>query len=235
MLNISKMGSRSEAAQQIFVLTGDHPDGHDTPSWKRFSDFFGQNYGITYFDFSGLGRSDGSAAELTLSQGAEDWQGVFESEVRPFILKGVPVHAVGYSFGASVFLSAPDIANSFESAALRAAPLRLQDAYVAEIGLENLRSWILTGKNPINQYGSGVFFDACAHDLYTCATRIVCPILLVGGSEDAIVPPTEMRLLNELLQASILEMMDGVGHGLGGDEYWPITMQLIKYHIETTR
>lgn len=210
------------AHRTVVMLTGDGPKGTRSLSWINMPPRL-LRHGIAsfLFDFEGLGFSDGDRRALTLTKGIEQFAGAmkFFRGQRWFDKKKLGVLAS--SFGASVLLASAPVANSFKAIGLKSPAPFLPDAYVSEVGAENLDKWAQNGFLEANGYSFEVLLDALRYDGYISARDIKVPVLITHGSDDCIVPIVQSKYLFQCLGGlKRLEVFEGVGHGYSEGDAW---------------
>ena len=54
---------------------------------------------------------------------------------------------------------------------------------------------------------------AAKHDTYERLSQISCPVLIIHGSEDVMIPAGNAHLLKERIPHAELAILEGMGHG----------------------
>lgn len=206
----------------IIMLTGDGPKGTKSLSWANLPPLFAKRGIATFlFDFEGLGYSEGSRRQLTVSRGLDNFRTAMaflaqQSWVAPGRLGGM-----ASSFGAAVLLLAPDLANMFSAIGLKSPAPFLPDSYLAEIGFDKFERWSSDGFIEENGYDFEVLLDSLKKNAFASAAEIRSPCLVTHGSRDEIVPIIQSRYLVKCLSGPArLEVFEGVGHGYSEEGAW---------------
>jgi dipeptidyl aminopeptidase/acylaminoacyl peptidase len=206
----------------VVMLTGDGPKGTKSLSWTNIPPLLSSKGIASFlFDFEGLGYSDGDRQELTITRGVSNFRTAFRflSEKR-WVDMG-RIGALASSFGATVLLLLPDLANRFRALGLKSPAAFLPDAYLAEIGFELFDKWAAAGYLEKNGYKFDVFMDALEQNAYATAKLITKPCLITHGRNDEIVPLVQSIYLQKCLAGSTrLEIFEGVGHGYSEGDAW---------------
>jgi len=206
----------------VMMLTGDGAKGTKSLSWVNFPQRL-LRVGIAsfLFDFEGLGFSGGNRQNLTHTKGIEQFAGALKFLRGQRWSNNKRLGVLASSFGASVLLASPKLANSFKAIGLKSPAPFLPDAYVAEIGVENLDAWAEKGFCEANGYDFEVLLDALKYDGYISAGNIKVPVLITHGTDDHIVPITQSKYLLQCLAGpKRLEVFAGTGHGYSEGDSW---------------
>ncbi len=156
---------------------------------------------VLRFDFAGLGESEGDFRETTLSTDIEDLQAAIrwiELEERP-PLAGLVGHSMG---GAAAILAARQHPVPLPVAVLGTS-CRVGDRIRRLLRPGDLHALELTGETSVSIHGRlypvTVEFlrDLDRHDLREAVTSWDCPLLVVHGTADRIVPLEEGQRLFE--------------------------------------
>ncbi|RMF21807.1 MAG: alpha/beta fold hydrolase [Deltaproteobacteria bacterium] len=169
-------------------------------------------YTILRFDFSYVGDSEGSFEDLTISGEVDDLIGALD-----FLDEFGPARRilVGSSLGGAVALLAaagePErVAGVATIAAVGDTALFTRDLDAAEI-----ESWRRRGSRPWRDGSINVSFldDVERLDILAAVARIRCPLLVMHGRADSVVPPEHASAIAAAAGGPVrLEMFDGVGH-----------------------
>ena len=212
---------RTQKSPLVIMLTGDGPRGSNSLSWSNLPPRLAED-GIAslLFDFSGLGNSEGERKELTLSQGIEDFRLIFDQLHNFDWIDFDRLGLMSSSFGASVLLTCPDIANKAKVLGFKSPCPFLPDAYLNEIGNEKLSDWVKTGFCEENGYNISAYFDSFLHNIYEKAGGIETKCLITHGTQDEIVPFTQSIHLKEVLkgETELIEFKGG-DHGYSGENW----------------
>ena len=162
------------------------------------------------FDFRGRGDSDGDPSILTVSNEIEDLSAVI-AFVRDHGFSRVMV--VGSSLGGTVALLVGAENNGLLGLVTIAAPARLPNCPRDAWG----GSGQLIRDNQIEvapgEFIDAVFFrDAPQHDVEAAAHALACPLLIIHGRPDPVVPIDDAILLAENAQNADLVTHPTAGH-----------------------
>lgn len=150
------------------------------------------------FDFRYVGESSGKFADITYSGEVEDLRAAFE-----FMQSRRPGKTVlfGSSMGGTVALlfaaSNPRVA----AVVTLAAPLHPENFPKRVLTLDQLRRWRERGYTTYNgqRLNVSLLEDLEKLDVPTTARRIRCPVLILHGDADEVVPVAEAYELHEIL------------------------------------
>jgi pimeloyl-ACP methyl ester carboxylesterase len=56
-------------------------------------------------------------------------------------------------------------------------------------------------------------FAAATHDAWDRLHQIACPVMILHGSDDVMIPPANAYLMKERLPHAELHILEGMGHG----------------------
>ncbi|MEK8090749.1 alpha/beta fold hydrolase [Thermithiobacillus plumbiphilus] len=208
-------------------------DGHKAQLLAQTAQHRGRSW-IRY-DPRGVGRSDGRFAAQTLSRGLADLHLLLRFIApRPAVL-------VGSSMGGWLSVLAASRWPARIHALLLIAPAFnfIQDLYVGLPEAER-QAWADTGTRRFADHYGGTDYqldftlvqDAWRHDVLRWPPTLSCPVHILHGAADEIVPPSRsMRFVKSRSSPHVLlDILPGVGHRLSGadaallgalDACWP--------------
>lgn len=173
---------------------------------------------VLRFDFSGHGESAGDIAETTLTKVAGDLKSAIDL-VKSMGAKNIGL--TGHSMGGVVSMIAARHATAIVAIA---PPSDFHSMYEhrRKTGLIDLEEWRRKGSAKL--FGITInysfYSDAMKYDQKKIADGIKCPVLLIHGDADEIVPLEQSeRLFRELKCEKKLEILKRTGHDLKGEEY----------------
>ena len=138
------------------------------------------------------------------------------------------------SFGGSVALHCYDILNSVKAIGLKSPCCFLPDAYINEISIDSLNSWVKNGYCEENGYNIEVLMDPFGYNIYDDIKRIQTKCLITHGDSDEVVPLSQSIYLNSLLQAPhefiVFEKCD---HGYSVGDCWEKMAELFIHFYST--
>jgi hypothetical protein len=204
------------------MLTGDGPKGTKSLSWVNMPPRL-LELGIAsfLFDFEGLGYSTGDRRALTLSKGISNFASAMQFLRCQDWVDTDRLGVLASSFGASVLLASPVLANAFKAIGLKSPAPFLPDAYLSEVGADLFDKWAERGFLEENGYSFEVLVDALQYNGYVGAREIKVPTLITHGSDDRVVPVLQSKYLVRCLGGETrLVVFDGVGHGYSEGDAW---------------
>lgn len=172
------------------------------------------------FDFSGCGESEGSIEDTTISARIED----LEAVARETAARGYSsISLVGSSLGSATALlgAGSGLVPNVRSLVLFASvsrPERILDEFPAG----DVARWRADGFFEIDGIRIKWNFleDAAKHDCLGAACSIRCPVLLIHGSDDELVPVDSSREILEALGGEKkLVVIDGADHRFSAGEH----------------
>ncbi len=206
----------------VIMLTGDGPKGSNSLSWVNLSPKLAERrIASLLFDFSGLGNSEGDRRNLTLTKGISDFQVIFNAIRKYDWIDLDNIGILASSFGGSVALCCYEILNSAKAVGLKSPCCFLPEAYVNEISLQNLNDWIELGFCEENGYNIDVLKDPFKYNIYGQLKNIQTKCLITHGSSDEVVPVSQSKYLDLLLQCPHeLIIFDNCDHGYSVGDSW---------------
>lgn len=215
--------SEGEQSPIVIMLTGDGRKGTKSLSWVNMPPKL-QAVGISsfLFDFQGLGYSDGDRKNLSLTVGIENFMSAYEFVKRQDWIDKSRIGIFASSFGATVLLLTPEIANKTKAIGLKSPAAFIADAYYNEIGENNFDIWRKEGYLEDNGYNFSIFIDALRYNVFSSASKIDAPCFITQGDRDEIIPFQQTKYLYECLKTNDkeLEIFNGVGHGYSEGDAW---------------
>jgi pimeloyl-ACP methyl ester carboxylesterase len=193
---------------------------------------------VALFDYShnGVGDVDGEFDRLdlfeaqTIERHDADLAMVLDAldAARPMPLSGLRpaddgVHLVGHSMGGGIALMrASRDARVRSVASLNGVThfARWPAEVLAELEAEGRVSIPNARTGQLMPLGRAWFEQALSTDLQACAAQLTVPALVLAGSEDETVPPSEARELHGWLSGSRLVEVPGGNHTFGARHPW---------------
>ena len=207
----------------IIMLTGDGKKGSKSLSWVNMPPML-QKVGISsfIFDFEGLGYSEGERKNLSLSVGIDNFKSAYEIVKQQGWVDKDRIGAFASSFGATVLLLVPEVANELKVLGLKSPAAFIADAYYNEIGKIKFDEWRSKGFLEDNGYNFDILIDALRYNVYASALKINTPCFITQGNNDEVIPPQHTKYLYECLRSKdkYLEIFEGVGHGYSEGDAW---------------
>lgn len=222
----------------VIMLTGDGPKGSNSMSWVNLSPRLAEKGIATLlFDFAGLGNSEGNRRYLTLSKGISDFELIFNAIRRYDWIDLNNMGVMASSFGGSVALHCYEILNTIKVVGLKSPCCFLPDAYVNEISIKNLNEWLQSGFCEENGYDIEVLTDPFGYNIYDDIRKIQTKCLITHGDSDEIVPLSQSKYLDALLQAPHeLLVFENCDHGYSKGDCWERMAELfVEFFGENLR
>ncbi|MBM4262274.1 MAG: alpha/beta hydrolase [Deltaproteobacteria bacterium] len=177
------------------------------------------------FDFSYVGDSSGNLADITYSGEVADLRAAFELIARRSAGK---VALFGSSMGGTVALLFAAQEAAIAGVATLAAPLHPEKFPKRILTPEELRQWRTSGFTIYHgqRLNVSLLEDLEKIDVPAAARRIACPVLILHGDRDEIVPVEEAYELYACLPgAKQLSIFRGADHRLSGAGDMRLAMQ----------
>lgn len=197
-----------------------HGLGADHTHMDAYANLLASHGFVTYaLDFCGGGetsRSDGSTLDMTVETERDDLLAAVRLMLdEPFVNKD-SLFLVGSSQGGYVSaLLAEEMPDTFKALAL---------VYPAFVLYDNVRDAYPEGTEiPEESEVMGVRLSrayakaALARDPFEGMASFAKPVLIVHGSDDAVVPVAYSRRAAKVFPAARLEVIEGAGHGFRGE------------------
>lgn len=187
---------------------------------------------VLRFDFSGHGESEGLLEDLTISKVVGDLRSAID-----FLqsLKYTSFGATGHSLGGAVCAIAASTDKRIKAIAPVSAPSDFRELFDT---LENMLGRNFAAYWKKNKYiylydrkmKYGFYENAIKYDTKKIMEKITCPMLLIHGDADSIVPVSQsinaFRLANKPKQ---LEIIRGADHNFENSNYEKVTDLTAKW------
>jgi dipeptidyl aminopeptidase/acylaminoacyl peptidase len=206
------------AVPVVMMLTGDGPKGSAGESWETLPRLLAERSIASFvFDFHGLGGSDGSRSDLTLSVGLANARAAL-STLKEHDLADIALF--GSSFGGNVGVLLASEESTFVALGLKSPVSFYPGSFVSEYGLAQVAQWSPTAT--LNGLGYGFYTDSLSINTYSSAATIKVPCLITHGDVDTVVPLEQsFHLRAALHSASVdLEVYEGVDHHYSQEGAW---------------
>jgi pimeloyl-ACP methyl ester carboxylesterase len=195
-----------------------------------------RGHGWARFDLRGHGRDQAAFADFTVGGGLGDTLAVLDR------LAPRPTLLVGSSLGGWLAVLAALRRPRQVGALLLIAPaFNFLRELFGSLPAEELRAWRSRGWREFpDHFGSGTFAlhydvlgDAAGYDVFETPVTLPCPVLILHGELDDVVPPDNSRrfLAHARTRGGVLRIVAGGDHRLSGhlhlltaavDELWPV-------------
>lgn len=220
----------------VFMLTGDGGKGTKSLSWVNMPPKL-QEFGISsfLFDFEGLGYSEGKRGGLNISKGIDNLISAFEVIQKEEWVDKDRIGCFAASFGATILLLNPEIANKLSVIGLKSPAAFIPDAYYNELGHLEYLKWRDEEYSELNGYNYNVIIDALKYNVFTSAQEITSPVYITQGDKDEIVPFHQSYFLFDCLgsQEKELEIFPDGNHGYSNNNDWDKMAQYFVNQFNT--
>lgn len=167
------------------------------------------------FDFTGHGESGGSFKEFTISQEVRDVRSAIEFMKKSGVVDEKRIALVGFSLGASVSLLT-SVKEKIKCVAEIAGIARLEDFIRSKFSDYQISEWKRRGYIQFHNFDElsvDVLNDIHRHDVLPSVKDIKCPLLIVHGTHDSIIPFENAReIFNHANDPKRLELIDDAEH-----------------------
>jgi len=208
---------RSGVPPVVVILTGDGLKGSQSSTWPPvIADFLERGLDVFIFDFEGQGLSEGKRETLSLTTGRRNFLDALNHLGAISSKRGARLGLFGSSFGASVILhSLNGVRQRVDCIAFKSPAVDLAAAYECDHGsLAELLNWKESQISSLTGLAYSTYLEALKVDLLQHTGLVACPVLIVHGAADQIVPVHQSwRLANALGAHASLRELPGVGHG----------------------
>ena len=187
------------------------------------------------FDFFGHGASEGDIVDLTIGRGVADLQGALGVVKSELGVHPERIGLLGGSYGGNIAV----LFAAVQQVAALALKSPISD-YAAvrrrQLGQDGIRRWHSDGVTVLSggiRSRYAFFEEALAVDTYAAAARITSPTLIVQGSCDEDIAPSETERLARCIPDARLLVIDGANHGYSNAEHFErMTTQLAAFLVE---
>ncbi len=161
------------------------------------------------FDFAGRGESEGSVFDLSYSNAIEDVDAAIDWLQKLGVTR---VGLFGSSMGGAVALLTAARDERVVAVATLAAvgyPAAIADRYPEQARAFEEQGFV---DSPAGRIGRGFMDDALAHDVVSAVAIVRAPILVMHGTEDAVVPQNDALDIASAARNATLDLVDGGDH-----------------------
>lgn len=203
----------NEVAPIVIVLTGDSPKGTKSDTWNpTIKTLMDIGTSVFIFDFHSQGLSEGKRSELTLTKASINFCDALSFLGNYVSLDSRNIGVLGSSFGGSVVLNSLSHIPNCKAIGLKSPASFLAEAYETEHRpFEEMDKWREAKISRITGLNYTAYIDAINHNLYSKVSDIKCPVLIVHGDSDTIVPIEQSRRLAHLIgsNTNLVEIKGG--------------------------
>lgn len=177
------------------------------------------------FDFSYVGESSGNFADITYSGEVADLRAAFELISRH---NAGRVAIFGSSMGGSIALLFAAQEDAVAAVVSLAAPIHPENFPKRVLSANELQAWRAQGFTMYHgqRLNLSLLHDLESIDIPAAARRISCPVLILHGDRDEVVPVKEAYELHGCLRgAKRLSIFSGADHRLSAPDDMRVAMQ----------
>lgn len=186
----------------IVFLTGDGKSGTLSSTWNPLIDrLLSRELSVFTFDFVSQGNSSGLRSALTLDVGITNFHDAFQLLENENKISNRKLGFLGSSFGANVLLNSNDILSKADAVALKSPAVLLYEAYENEHnGISGIVDWEKDKVSRITELSFQAYKSSFRSSAYQNIISTNCPILIVHGTNDSVVPITQSRRIKLLMK-----------------------------------
>ena len=205
------------------IMSHGFESSKDGTKWLALAPrFYEAGFACLRFNYRGCGRgqerSEGQFEDTTLNGRIKDYTAAINF-IETTEIDGKRLGAVGSSFGGMVALAARD--SRIKATVTLAAPVKFQTPTREQLSREFLE--LPSGK----RLRTGIFRDVQQYDICQAIGKIGCPVLIIHGSTDEIVPVKDARdLYQSAKEPKRLVIIKGGSHDLNKPEHLEQIMNL---------
>ena len=175
------------------------------------------------FDWSGMGDSEGTFADVTVGTCCDQLERAFEYiHTQQYSRIGL----IGSSYGGHIAILVAPRHPTLLALGLKCPVPDFAEMLRLEFGEAAIDHWRrsgeipnVTGGNSPIELGYGFYEDCLKHDAYSAATTIKAPVMIVHGEQDELVPIHQIQQLNDSLQGDTrLHLLPEANHHFGRPE-----------------
>ncbi|MBO3724177.1 prolyl oligopeptidase family serine peptidase [Actinomyces bowdenii] len=205
----------------IILATGDGPSGSKGQTWTQLLPMI-KNAGMAslLFDFRGLGYSDGTYEDLTLSMGCRNLEAILKYVTSSNLQGDKGVGILGSSFGGNVALLTAGKYTEVGAIALKSPSSFLPEGYQLQYGAKLMKIWSDEGYHPEVGLKYTAVIDSLMHNTFLEASKISVPVRIVQGDADTAVPIRHSRDLVQVMKKASLLELPGVDHWYAETGAW---------------
>jgi len=203
----------------VFIAGGfgsDSKRGSAQQSW--FETFQNIGYATFRINFRGIGESEGSLSNATVTAGLEDMRPALNYIWNADWVDKTKIGLVGHSYGGGlVFFEAAKTSKLYKFLILLTARVDVQQRYEADKSI-NLEEWkkigfiIYNGDKGPEKRDYSLYSDSLNYKPWDVAKNIKIPTLIIHGNKDETVPCDQSIRLHDLIKTSDLVILKGCKH-----------------------
>ena len=182
------------------------------------------------FDFAGRGESQGSLYDLSISHEVEDLASVLDWLGTQGVQR---VGLYGSSLGGAVALLAA--ARDERVIAIATIAALAHPELMGERNPDYEKAWLEQGALETHDgpIGRGFYDDALQHDVLSAVAILRCPLLVIHGTADTVVPCSDSHDIAATAREARLELIEGGDHELNQETVLrPLVREVTSFFAE---
>lgn len=194
--------------------------------------FIKRGFGIFKFDFSGHGESGGSIEDLTLSKGVDELSAAFDYVVSRNDVDKKRIGLLGVSYGGNVAIIFASKHKGIKALALKSPVSNYKEVRDIQLGQAKVQEWkskgiITLDSNIRSKYQ--FYEDACKIDTYKSASIVSCPVYIVQGDADEVIPlPHTEKLYKSFKKKKKFTVIKGADHSYSNRKDFENSMNVLN-------
>lgn len=217
----------------VIILTGDGQNGTKSSTWVPLTEgILKEGFGVLLFDFVGQGLSRGNRKSLNISVGIRNFRDAFLFFNQ--VTKIEKLAAIGSSFGGAVLLNTDELIGRFDTIVFKSPASDLLETYECEHKSgDDMDQWKIDMVSHRNGLRFKAYQEAAKYNSYHNCDKIKCPVTIIHGLADDVVPIKYSRRLQFLIgdNCRLIEL-EGVEHDYKQngalDKFVDLTIQALK-------
>ncbi len=186
---------------------------------------------ILRFDFSHHGDSHGEPEFATITKMVHDLKKAIDFiEKHPAVDKN-NISVIGHDLGAMIAILAASEDKRIKALVTIAARSDISEFIQSHFRETDITEWINTGWHTDHEGDRihvGFYHDSKKHDILEAAKKVICPKLILHGTDDMRTPYSELReLLYHFPEPKEFEEIEGADHWFRGKEHRDFLLERI--------
>lgn len=191
---------------------------------------------VVRFDFSGHGDSGGDFTKLTISKAVQELKCSISNLTSIKEIDISRLGILGVSFGGNVAVLYASRYGGVNLLALKSPISNYKEVRERQLGLGGIKEWerkkvVDIGGGRYSEFG--FYLDACRIDSYKEAEKVTCPVVIVQGNKDEVIP---MRHTINLVRSfehnnARLYVINGADHSYTRNQDFQDAMNKLVYFI----
>lgn len=191
-----------------------------------------RGFGVFKFDFSGHGESKGQIEDLTLSKGVDELLTAYEYVISRNDVDKKRIGLLGVSFGGNVAILFASKYKGVEALALKSPVSNYKDVRDIQLGPIKIQEWKAKGiitldSNIRSKYQ--FYEDASRIDTYRNASSVKCPVYIVQGDADEVIPLMHtQKLFKAFRRKKRFDIIKGADHSYSDRKHFERSMHTLN-------